>query len=104
MTLKAFQKPSSQTPDLEILARAVADYTQQLTKNPTLDGQLIRGLSLTGNPKMVPHNLGRPWIGFIVTYKNTFGDIIATHNSTILDSNSIALSADATMSADIWVF
>ncbi len=104
MTLKAFQKPSSLAPDLEVLARSVTDFTQQLTKNPTIDGVLIQGIDLTaGTLKDVPHSLGRPWVGMVVTYKTTFADVIATHNP-MTDSLTLPLTSNVSISCDVWVF
>ncbi len=102
MTLKAFQKPSSLTPDLEVLARAINDYTQPLTKNPLLDGYLLEGVSLTTAAKAFPHNLNRPWNGFVITDKKSFADVISV--STPYDNKTITLQANATVTVDVWVF
>lgn len=101
MSLKAFRQVSSSVPDVDVLARAVRDYTEPLTRNPLLDGQLIQGVNLVTS-KEVPHNLGRPWIGYIITYSSTLATFKSTRKAT--DSQFIYLEANTPVMVDVWVF
>lgn len=101
MSLKAFRQTSSSVPDIDVLSRSVKDYTDQLTKNPLLDGQLIQGINLA-NSKTVPHSLGRPFIGYIVTFQNTLAVVKSARQPT--DLMSIYLESNTPVTVDVWVF
>lgn len=99
--IKAYRQTSSQNLDIDVLSRSVRDYTEQLTKNPTLDGVLLKDLTLS-NSLTVPHTLERPWVGYIVTNQSAFANIRAVRDAN--DAMMINLESNTPVKVDVWVF
>ncbi len=102
MTLKAFRTTSSQNMDIDVLSKSVRDYTEQLTKNPMLDGILLQNIELS-NGKELPHSLGRPWVGMLVTYSTAFA-IVRAVKAPQTDISTIYIESDVPTTVDVWVF
>jgi len=104
MIIKALRRVSSSIQDIDILSRALQDWSAQLGTNPLLGGQLIQNVTLTTSTLNVPHSLGKPWTGYLITYKNAASPGIQATRDATTDSLTIKLSATATVTVDLWVF
>lgn len=101
MSIKAFKKPSQD--NLSSLTNAVADYAQQLTKNPLLDYALIKQVKVSTTAVDIPHSLGRQWLGWVVTRKNA--DINVYETATQKPGEKyITLTASGSGTIDIYLF
>lgn len=101
MSLKAFRRPASVDPDVNVLAQAVADYTKPLTDNPLLNGRLIKNVLIDTTLELA-HGLGRDWVGYIVVNRNAPADIYTTNNNT--RNLTLNLTSTSTVAVDLWVF
>ena len=101
MILKNFKRPSSLTEGQNTLAQAVEEYTQQLSKNPLLAGQLIEDIRINTSVELA-HSLGRPYMGYLVVNKTSNSNVWTTNklNKDIV----IRLTSSADVTVDIWIF
>ena len=102
MSIKAFKQPASQDPQVTALAIAVTEFATPLVKNPLLGGYLIQNISLTTSPLIIPHILGRPYIGWFVTKIDDDANVFQT--TFLHTATSISLEASAAVTVDIWIF
>ncbi len=74
-----------------------------LLQNPLGDGALQKEIELGVSEVLVSHGLGRRPEGFIVTRQNASASIYESSTATFPD-RQIALTASATVTADIYFF
>lgn len=72
-------------------------------KYPLLDGQLITGVQLSTAPVDVPHELGRPPVGYFEVSKNANAGIFAPDPQPD-ECASLRLQATGDVTVSLWVF
>ena len=100
--VKSFRKTNSADPDIQQLNQAIDDYVRPLTRNPLLDGITIQNVTLSTSEVSVPHKLGRPWIGWIITRRSD-GETVY-EGTQINTSLLLVLQATGTTTVDLYVF
>lgn len=98
-TIFGFLDPQSQA-----LQDNVAAALQPVLNVPFLDGVLIQSVSVnTTSPTLVPHGLGRAWVGWFVV-DQTQGVMIWRPTSVTVPTSILPLMGNATTTINLWVF
>lgn len=71
---------------------------------PFMDGILLSNISLTTATTHVPHQLSRPYRGFIVMDQTAQGNVWRDTSYTDRPQDVIPLKASTTLTLSIWVF
>lgn len=100
--IRDYKKVASTTEDVSRLQDKLQEFFQPIVANPLLDGALLTGVKLTTAVSQVPHGLGRPPLGYIVTAQNANATVWRPSNS--LPSTFLDLQASAAVTVDLWVF
>lgn len=100
--IKAFKQTSSSDANLVALNVAIKDFVTPLVQNPMLDGRLLRNIALSTTSTAIPHQLGRRWVGYIIT-KADVGTTYS-YDGTANAETYLTLVSGAPVTVDIWVF
>lgn len=102
MAIKGFRKPPQATPEGQALVNATGDFARQLENNPLLDGRFVNNALIGTSATNVSHLLGRDWIGWFVTSKNTTAVIY--EGTQVNAGQYLTLIASAAAIVNIYVF
>jgi len=84
------------------LQRNTAEFTQQLTNNPLLDGVLLEGLSVSTSATDFAHGLGRAPRGYFVVKASAAAAVFDT--TSVTPTTTLKLTSSATATISLWVF
>jgi hypothetical protein len=94
----------------------IKSFSLQLDSIPFLKGRMLTITDINGNETIdipltttatsLPHKLGTPPIGFIVTFQNSNAVVYASSLPKITDTNKdfLKLQASSNVTVNIWVF
>jgi hypothetical protein len=103
MTIKSFKRPGQLSTENVLLAANIEDFTRQLVINPLLDGRHFVKIDLTSStPKLIPHTLGRPWVGWIVVNQNANANVWVSSNNN--NQTNLTLRSNANVTIYIFIF
>lgn len=100
--IKAFRKIAQTLPELQAVINAVADFVRPLEQNPLIDGRLIEGVVVGTSTTDIPHKLGRPWVGWVVTSRTS--SVVPYETTQTNTSAFLTLVASSQTTVDIYVF
>ncbi len=82
-----------------------AQAHRALASKPILDGVLLEDVVVTtAVTNHVPHQLGRPLIGWIVVRQRSTGMVWDTQDVNDNPAATLFLNSSATVTVDLWVF
>lgn len=100
--IKAFKKISQTIPELQQVINAVVEFVRPLELNPILDSKLLTDVVIGTSATHIPHTLGRPWVGWVVTSRTSS---VVPYETTQTDaSRFLSLIAASSTTVDIYVF
>lgn len=100
--LKKLKKIHIEDRTIAEIQRNIDDYTRQLSINPFLTGNLIKGVVVTTASVRVNHGLDREFQGYIITNKTANANVYRLDGGD--PTKEIILDSSATVTVDIWVF
>ncbi len=84
------------------MVNSVAEFVRPLEQNPILDFRILTDVTIGTTAVDIPHKLGRPWTGWVVTSR-TNG--VVPYESTQTDTSMyLTLVAASSTTVDIYVF
>lgn len=104
MALPRFQVVRSGAPTLDRAQDSVARALDPLSNHPLLDGVLLRGVALAAGSNPVAHGLGRAPVGWWPTRRSSAATLYDTQSTNATPMATLALTASASITVDLWVF
>jgi hypothetical protein len=89
--------------DLNQVQNNIATVLNPVTNNPLTQGVFLNNIGLGAGVNIIPHTLGRPVSGWIITSISAAASIYCTQTPPIT-SSTIQLVSDATAVVNIYIF
>lgn len=102
--LTLFQKLRTGNNQLDLIIEKVYNTLQSITNLPLLSGQLIGPITLASGDNEVPHKLGRPANGYILTRVNAAVTLYDKESTNTMRTQFILINSSGTCIAYFWVF
>ena len=106
LAFKSFNTISTKDDDLALVQRNVEDALNPVLISKMVDGNLLVGVSVTGNvPTILGHRLGRPVTGLLVVKARGPNHVMLKLNAATLQPTiNCSVTPSATGVIDVWVF
>jgi hypothetical protein len=103
--MRQIERVQTEDPDLRRVQDSVITATLPLFRNPTLDGLLLEGVTLSGSDATeVAHKLGRPVRGWAVTRCRVDARVWDEQDENDVPEKTLRLRASTDVLVDLWVF
>lgn len=102
MALKGFRYQQQKDPSAQRMAVAIKDFTQQLERNPLLDGLLVENVTIATTDTNVVHGLGRDFRGWIIVRRDAAADVY--EGTQINEAQYLTLIASSSVTVSLYVF
>jgi hypothetical protein len=103
--MRQIERVQTDDPDLRRVQDSIITATLPLFRNPTLDGRLLEGVTLSGSGATgVAHKLGRAVRGWSVTRRRADASIWDEQDENDIPEKTLRLRASADVVVDLWVF
>ena len=105
MALRRFERFSTPDETLNRVQERIEDAILPIADSLIIDGQLIKNQSLSsGTTSIISHSLGRNINGYIVVRRNAAQHVFDLQDTNDNPSATLLLTADGTVTVDLWVF